>query len=295
MNKFPFVNYKYRSGAAALRNLSEGTAYFASPAELNDALEAKFELADTTSFIEIMTNTLNELESLRGRVGKYKFNKTGFIEFDKENSFENQRFYKNCQETGIFSTASRPDNQPMWAYYCNDSKGVCFELEWSKEVMQKHGLWPIEVNYSNKSRLHNRADDMRQALLELGEEHPDWNLQQLKEFSLSEPFRRRWGIRSIARAVSVKHLDWQHESELRVISSRSGALPIISDVLKRVIFTRTDFTEWGAIMMLLHRLYPKVEIARVEFAHKEPFSSIVPLEMKKIPIEYGYKNEMPYE
>lgn len=295
MNKFPFINYKYRSGAAALRNLSEGTAYFASPAQLNDALEAKFELADSASFIDIMTNTLNELESLRGRVGKFTFHKDSFAEFNKENNSENQRFYKACQETGIFSTAARPDNQPMWAYYCNDSKGVCFELEWTKEVMQRHKLWPIEVNYSKKSRLHNRGEDMREALLELGEQHPDWSLDQIQEYSLSEQFRRRWGIRSIARAVSIKHQDWQHESELRLISPSSGSLPIISAILKRVIFTRTDFPEWGAIMMLLHKLYPDVQLARVEFNHKEPFSNIIPLEKKLIPIEFGNENEMPYD
>jgi hypothetical protein len=34
------VNFKYRSGAAALRSLSDGTCYFAQPGELNDSLEA---------------------------------------------------------------------------------------------------------------------------------------------------------------------------------------------------------------------------------------------------------------
>jgi hypothetical protein len=96
-------------------------------------------------------------------------------------------------------------------------------------------------------------------------------MSQLQEFSLTESFRRRWGIQSVARAVSTKHADWQHEAELRLIAPRAGHIPIMSDILKRVFFIRTDFHEWGSIMMLLHRLYPKVELASLSFEHKEPF------------------------
>jgi hypothetical protein len=84
-------------------------------------------------------------------------------------------------------------------------------------------------------------------------------------------------IRSIARAVSIKHADWQHEAEVRLLAPRAGPLPLLSDVLKRVYFVRTDFSEWGSILMLLHRLYPKVEIARLSFEHTEPFVRIQPL------------------
>jgi len=55
------ISYKYRSGAAALRCLSEGTAYFASPRELNDSLEAKFELTGATHFVDTVASSLNEL------------------------------------------------------------------------------------------------------------------------------------------------------------------------------------------------------------------------------------------
>jgi len=277
------TSYKYRSGAAALRCLSEGTAYFASPRQLNDSLEAKFELAGASPFIEAVGIALSELALQRGQ-SSYSFNKAAFKELDREQKKENQRFREASQRVGIFSTAGRPDNQPMWAYYCDNSKGVCFELEWPIEVLQKYQLWPTDVVYTREPRIHNRAEDLRQALLKLGSQNPDWTMTQLKESSLTESFRRAWGIRSMARAVSLKHADWQHEAELRMISPRAGSMPIIQVILKRVFFTRTDFDEWGSIMMLLHRLYPKVEIARITFQHTEPFVKVEPLEAKLVPI-----------
>ena len=88
----------------------------------------------------------------------------------------------------------------------------------------------------------------------------------------------------MSRAVSTKHSDWAHEHELRMLSPKAGPLPILGQILKRVYFTRTDFPEWGPIMMLLHQLYPGVETAQVTFSHTEPLVSIQRLEKKLIPI-----------
>jgi hypothetical protein len=88
----------------------------------------------------------------------------------------------------------------------------------------------------------------------------------------------------MSRAVSTKHSDWMHEHELRMLSPKAGSLPILRQILKRVYFTRTDFSEWGPIMMLLHQLYPHVETAQVTFSHAEPLVSIQRLEKKLIPV-----------
>lgn len=280
------TSFKYRSGPAALRSLSEGTAYFASPVELNDSLEAKFELASTSHFIDVVTNTFNELSIKRGQPS-YSFDQTGFSAIDSTNRVDNQKFQEASRKMGIFSTAARPDNQPMWAYYCGNSAGVCFELEWSEEFLSKHQLWPFQVSYTTEARVHNRADDLRVALLELDAQHPDWTIAELQEFSLTESFRKKWGIQSMARAVSSKHADWKHESELRILSAHSGPKWIMQDILKRVYFIRTDFPEWGAIIMLLHRLYPRVEIAQVIFDHKDPYVTVKHLEATLIPTGRG--------
>lgn len=279
-----WTNYKYRSGAAALRCLSEGTAYFASPGELNDSLEAKFELMDAAHYIDAVESAIRELALRRGHLRGYSFNKAAFAEFELAHTRENQRFQDACQQVGIFSAACRPNDQAMWAYYCDNLQGVCLELEWSTYVLQKYQLLPNKVCYTRKARVLNRADDLHHSLLELGSQNPDWSMAQLQEFALTEEFRRLWGIRSVARAVSLKHADWRHERELRIIAARSEPVPMIEEILKRVFFIRTDFPEWSSIMMLLHKLYPKVELARLNFEHKEPFVKIEPFETKLIPI-----------
>jgi hypothetical protein len=55
-------------------------------------------------------------------------------------------------------------------------------------------------------------------------------------------------------------------------------------ILKSVIFTRTDFPEWGPIMTALHQFYPKVRVAKMSFDYKEPFTASQQYEFRTIPI-----------
>ena len=278
------LSFKYRSGPAALRSLSDGTAYFAKPSELNDSLEARFEPAESSQFSATYAATLTELAKSRGEPIGFVPDESFAEEFDQHMAHEDGHFNKACQELGLFSSTRRPDSQPMWAYYCGDSKGFCFELEWSDELLATYQLMPTEIQYSDEVRIHNRADDLRLALLALGKKHPDWTVDAIEKYSLTESFNRDWMARSMGRAVSMKHADWRHESELRMISPRAGPLPILKAILKRVYFVRTDFPEWGPVMMLLHQLYPDVKVARVEFSHKAPLVSVVPLLKKMVPV-----------
>lgn len=276
------ITFKYRTGAAALRNLSEGTIYFAQPSELNDVLEAKYEMADAAAYDKVFSETLCELGSSRGEPLEYAPDPEDVALFESAHEREDKKFFEASQRVGIFSTARRPDNQPMWAYYCNNSQGVCFELEWTQQTLDKHQLFPTAVDYSLKSRIHNRAEDFRDLLLEVARRNTDWSFTQLKEYSLSEDFRRRWGVMSVAKSVSTKHGDWQHENEVRVLASVAGPQYILREVLKRIIFTRTDFAEWGAIMMVLHHMYPSVELAMVSFHHTEPLVRYRPMVKKLV-------------
>lgn len=278
------VSFKYRSGPAALRSLSDGTAYFARPSELNDSLEAQFEPAKSSQFSVTLAEALTELAKSRQEPVGFVPDESFASEFDLHMVREDGHFKEACQRLGLFSSARRPDNQPMWAYYSNDSKGFCFELEWPDELLATYQLIPTDIQYDVEPRVHNRADDLRLALLALGEEHPDWTVDAIEKHSFSELFNRNWMARSMGRAVSTKHADWKHESELRMISPIAGPLPILKAILKRVYFVRTDFPEWKPTMMLLHQLYPNVELAQVKFSHKTPLVSIVPMMKKLIPI-----------
>jgi hypothetical protein len=268
-----------------LKRLLDGLAYFASPDELNDSLEAKFDFAGTEQFAEVFNRTMLELALLRG----YSGNPESFKGFPDElravNENENARFQLKCREVGIYSAARRPDNQAMWAYYGGDFQGVCFHLEWPEEIIQKYQLCPAEVLYSKESRVHNRADDFRKLMLELGRQNPNWTMSQLTAFSMTESFRRQWGTQSWVRAVSTKHSNWEHEQEVRMLATRSGALPIMKDILKSVIFRDTKFKEWGEIMRTLYQHYPDVQVFDIKFEHKEPFVRSQRFTMKSIPMQ----------
>ncbi|EEC32403.1 hypothetical protein BUC_4701 [Burkholderia pseudomallei 576] len=58
----------------------------------------------------------------------------------------------------------------------------------------------------------------------------------------------------------------------------------MGQVLKRVYFVRTDFPEWGPVMMLLHQLYPNVELAKLTFQHIEPYVKVQRMTKKLVPI-----------
>ena len=279
------VNFKYRSGAAALRGLSDGTCYFACASELNDSLEAKFAPADPASYARTLAQALTELAAQRKEPARYEPEDEYAEYLSSLIRKEDETFAANCQRVGIFSGTKRPDNQPMWAYYCTDGRGVCFEFEWPEEVLKRFSLRPTFVHYTDQPRIHDRFADLRTELLAAGDKHPDWTVERLHEHSQTQEFIAGWIARSMSRAVSTKHSDWAHEHELRMLSPKAGPLPIMGQILKRVYFTRTDFPEWGPIMMLLHKLYPGVETAQVTFSHTEPLVSIQRLEKKLIPVE----------
>lgn len=281
------ISYKYRSGAAALRCLSDGCLYFAPPAVLNDALEARFDLVPETKFAAPIRRAAQLLTSGRDSKGVSSFVETTLKELQSQSPEATGWFQAGVKSAGVFSSGATPDNQPMWAYYCNDRAGVCFELEWSDSVLERNHLYPVSVLYSDKTREHNIAEDFAHTLLEVATENPRWSLKQIAALSLTDSFRAKWRMRTIARATSTKHSNWSHEREIRILSPHALGLPLLADVLKRVYFARTDFAEWSPIVLLLRRLYPSVEVAQLNFIHRAPFVEVRSLTTKLIPLEYS--------
>lgn len=276
--------YKYRSGTAALRCLAEGTLYFAAPHELNDTLEAKFDHAGVEDFSRVMERTYSEVNQQRGGP-TMSFDRVALPDMSIANAAENERLQAFCDQAGIFSAARRPDHQAMWAYYADNCQGVCFELAWTNEVMEQHQLWPVDVAYSDQARVHNRAEDWRTTFLELATEHPDATLGQLHQLSLDEAARRKWGIATTARATSIKHTDWAHENEIRILSPHGKtALPVLADVLKRIHFIRADGDQWGEIMRLLFTRYPHVETMHWTLHHGKITATGREMEFRLMPV-----------
>ena len=276
--------FKYRSGASALKCLSDGVIYFAPPNELNDTLEAKFDFCSPRQNWELLSTTINELAESRQSSERVDPSLPPPEEFIAADDGENARFYEACQGTGIYSTAARPDNQAMWAYYSDSSKGVCLELEWSRQTFEREGLYPVEVNYTDQARQINRAEDERLLLRKIAAENPNWSIHQLKAFSLTETFARRVGIQSVARATSMKNSHWRHESEIRILSPKPGPRLLMKTVLKGVYYVRTDFPEWAQIIGTLCLNYPNVVVAQLSFSHLEPFARVEEQKFRVVPI-----------
>lgn len=286
-------HFKYRSPSAALRCLTEGTLYFAKPCELNDTLEARYDHDTHENFVRTVTKTLSEVSQQRGGPA---------LEFDSQRMQEMADAYlRECQylhdfteRIGIFSAAQRPDNQAMWAYYAADLSGICFELEWSHEVIARYQLFATDVQYQEDARVHNRADDWRSIFLELAAEHPEASLQALQRLTLEDSFRRKWGCYTAVRAASIKHTDWAHEKEKRLLAPQFGALPVLGAVLRRVHFLcvdgqrgavrADDQADRGKVMQCLHADYPSVELIQWKFAHGSLSAKPTPMEFRLSPI-----------
>lgn len=282
-SKAALTCFKYRSGDSALRCLQEGTLYFAKPGELNDVLETKFDHAKPEEFNKIYLDTISDVSQKLGgpRLSPDYPCPSDFVTI---NAQENENFRRACDNVGIFSAARRPNDQAMWAYYAENGQGICFGLEWSALTLQEYKLLPVDVSYSSVARKHNRAEDWRTIFLDLVESHPGMTLQQLYELSLEEPARRRVGILSTQRVTSIKHTDWAHEREIRLLSGKSGARPLLKSVLKSVHFMRTDGEKWAEIMQIIHTNYPKVELVQWTFHHGAITAIPKGLKMKSIPI-----------
>lgn len=280
---FPLTCFKYRTSSAALRCLAEGTLYFAKPAELNDTLEAKYDHATPEDFIRVMTQTYDEIRQQRGEAGVQP-DPHAIAEMAKINSRENQHLQAFTEQIGIFSAAQRPDHHAMWAYYADNACGVCFELEWSHETAGRHQLWATDVQYQQTPRIHNRADDWRTVLLELAAEHPGASLEELQRLSQTDLLTKKWGILTASRAASVKHADWAHEKEVRLLAPKSGVLQVLPDVLKRIHYVRRDRGHWPDIVQLLATRYPSVELVHWQFAHGKISAIPTPMEIRLIPV-----------
>ena len=273
--------FKYRSGEAAQQSLIEGTVFFATPSTLNDTLEAKYEDSSAEEFSRVIVETVNEISCIRSGIA-FERDRQLLAEFRDVNARENERLRTFADQIGIFSAAQRPDHQAMWAYYADNAKGVCFEMDWTKDLIQQHQIWASEVQYHDRERTHNRADDWRAVFLELSRSYPDASLDELIAKSLDEEARRKWGILTASRAVSVKHTDWAHEQEIRLLAPKSGAMPILKDVLKRVHFVRYDGEFLAEIMGLLHRKYPSVEVVQWKFSHGSLAANPTPMDIRII-------------
>jgi hypothetical protein len=254
---------------SALRRLSSGELYFALPRQLNDSLEVKFSHASAAEEQLVLGEAFSAISvSQGGPTWSYQPETEADIhDLEQMMSQRNEQFQESLGSVGIFATGKRPDHQAMWAYYADERKGVCFELEWSWDVIMEYGLLLREVEYTSGPRVINQSQHLAEAIMQLSRKHPEADVYQLQEMSLEEAFRRQFGLDLAGRAASIKHLDWAHEDEVRVLVARSRSLPILRATLKAVHVVGFECLRFAEIYGLLATDYPSVKIFQWTFDH----------------------------
>jgi hypothetical protein len=229
------TNYKYRTYKAALRDLQEGSVYFALHSQFhakNDWLEGKFVMETSGStFSKAVVDGLNEIMIKRGSLNRFGIN--SIPGFDNMVSNENKIFIDQINTLGIFSTSGSYLNQAMWVHYC-ENEGVCFELEWNEELIAERNLKIQKVAYSDDPRIVNREIIYKNLLIELGVNNPSWSVRKILDFSLSVEFRKRWRDEFIIKCSTVKRSCWEYEDEIRILSPKSQVFSILKNILKSV-------------------------------------------------------------
>lgn len=278
-----FTGFKYVSAKRAEHCLDEGTLYLARPDELNDALEAQFTSGSAEEYLATIEATIADVARQRGE-SPMSFPRDVLPEFAAVHRRENHHLQAFCEHIGICSLASRPNHQAMWAHYSGGGEGICLELRLSREVLEAHELLYGPVTYSDAPRAINRAEDWGATFQELAAQYPNASVQDLLPVTLEESFRRRMGLHMAQRATSVKHPDWAHEDEIRLLGPKGQKpLPILDEVLTQVHFLGTKGI--CRVAPLLVRQYPSVNLVQWTFSHGELQTQAQPMQIKMVPVD----------
>lgn len=279
------ICFKYRTLEQAARCLNEGSLYFAKPDELNDMLEAKFDDSTPDEHVVILEHVISRIREERGE-SPVRFDRTAMPELISHLAREDIRLRNFCNGLGIFSATQTPHHQALWAYYADNYQGVCFETHWSSAVIAANQLVCVNVIYDDQPRVLNKANHLGAILKQLANKHPQLTTDDLWKLAMKEEHLRRLGIEMASIAASIKHTDWAHEKEIRILTPKGGrAVPILADVLKRVHFVNTSSCrtqKWAEIMLYLRRHYPSVDVVEWRFDHGQISKISREMEFRKL-------------
>ncbi|WP_116789939.1 DUF2971 domain-containing protein [Flavobacterium psychrotrophum] len=145
------------------------------------------------------------------------FRKTGVEMSRPDDTFNN--FDKQLNDVGIFSLTETDDNELLWAYYADSSKGIAigFEVvEGNKLYNSEHCL---KVIYTDTKPTFNGKGFKNTVSF-----FKDKNIQKIS-FD-DETFRQ---------AISTKNTTWFHEKEWRYVEERTGSYDFPGKIVE-VIF-----------------------------------------------------------
>lgn len=218
--------YRYRRWDDYTKKLLlDGELYYACLHSLNDPNEGR-NLSDTLIKSVLENDILPNAESSN----EIKFIENEIKGFD-HNSQISKKYKKvmleHIKNMGVVCLTSKPDNNPMWHFYADESKGVCIEFYFPESYSSKYiHLCPCQIDYTNI-------------------EPTSENLAEILIFN--------------------KDKDWSYEEEFRLVSrnvdnesSRIHYFPVnkmLCSVIAGHKMDNDDFTELRKIIRQVNKKY----------------------------------------
>ncbi len=154
-------------------------------------------------------------------------------EFEKIFTQQSQKQYQMVKDAfsnhGALCLTPQNNNIPMWAYYANDHKGYCVEFSIDFSYIQKHAaidpnmladfIHGIKTGIDILSfQLKEHGQEFVFAKVRYSHEIPTIDLEVL--FGITNEYKRTEYL--VKNSVGVKHSDWDHEDEYRLIANSNS-------------------------------------------------------------------------
>lgn len=198
----PDILYKYYTVDRAESVLTQSKIFFSRVADFNDPFDCKFRMLFEASRLKrerFQRELVRErAPNLAGRE-KRKAIKRGTSRKSYEEAF--QHFLGNIERSvGMFCLTEKRDNILMWSHYSDRHTGVCLGFKRTGEIMSR----ALQVNYS---RDYPTLDYFK-TVAEL----------ESNNTTVAQRAQRMW----VDRIYLTKSVDWEYESEWRVVDPSHG-------------------------------------------------------------------------
>lgn len=238
-NTVKFYHYKPLSEEqhlTFLENYLKQKVWLTPLKEFNDPFEGKFMLKGfTPEFVLNSPYLLNHflkhgepnltVDALKERLRSPEFQQI----FNQQSQQHYQMVKDTFSNHGALCLTPKNNNIPMWAYYANDHKGYCVEFTVDFSYIQKHAA--IDPNMlaefmhgikTGTNILSFQLKEHRQefvfAKVSYNREIPTIDLEAL--FRITNEYKQTEYL--VKNSVGVKHSDWDHENEYRLIANSNS-------------------------------------------------------------------------
>lgn len=179
------------------------------------------------------------------------FNDLSFLDFSAKNALY-AKHVKECYESlldftrkkcGIFALSKNIDNELQWAYYADGHRGFCIEYDidvimesYNYSVRVKNGrlksmplVFKVDIDYQNS--------------------FPLFTQEMMERLTETNDYRD-----CLICTLGTKSQNWQHENEVRLVFSKSGAIELDYRAVKGIYFGCRFDNSSNEIERIMHLL-----------------------------------------